>query len=215
MRDGWKRQPGAYRTVLLELPATVDELRPGFHQNWRRNLVKGEKAGLRVVAGTDDRAFDVFMGLYAEMRSRKAFEATLDPAPFRLVQERLPEHWKPMIFTAFSDAVPVAAIICSLQGDTGVYLFGASADAALPLRASYVAHWHAMEWLIRAGAKHYDLGGASPENAGTYQFKTGTGGRYVEFVGELEFSRSSAGRAGVHLAEAVRRRARGLGARPT
>jgi GNAT acetyltransferase-like protein len=209
-RAGWARHAEGYRTVVLDLPASADELRQALHQNWRRNLAKGLHAELRVESGTDAAAYEVFMRLYGEMRARKSFESTLDPAAFRLVRERLPENWRPRIFTASKEGVPLASIICSLQGDTGIYLFGASADAALPLRASYVAHWHAIRWLIDAGAVHYDLGGANPANAGTYQFKSGTGGRHVEFIGEFELAGSLPSRLAVHAAEAAREGVRAL-----
>jgi lipid II:glycine glycyltransferase (peptidoglycan interpeptide bridge formation enzyme) len=211
LAEGWRSRATGYRTILLDLPESADELRPALHQNWRRNLAKGLKAELDVVSATDDAAFEVFMDLYRAMRRRKVFDSTVDPAAFQRVQHRLPEDVRPRIFTASSGGRPVAAIICSLQGDTGIYLFGASADAALPLRASYAAHWRAIEWLIAEGAACYDLGGASPANAGTYQFKSGTGGCDVEFVGELEFATSSLGRTGVHVADVVRRRLRPIG----
>jgi hypothetical protein len=207
---GWARHADGYRTVVLDLPGTAEELRPGLHQNWRRNLAKGLRADLRVESGTGDPAWEVFMRLYGEMRARKRFDSTLDPAAFRLVRERLREDWRPRIFTASKEGIPLASIICSLQGDTGIYLFGASADAALPLRASYVAHWHAIQWLIDAGAARYDLGGANPDSPGTYQFKSGTGGRHVEFVGEFEFGGSLPSRLAVHAAEAARGGIRGL-----
>ena len=208
--EGWARHADGYRTVVLDLPCSTDALRPGLHQNWRRNLAKGLRAGLGVESGTDAAAYDVFMRLYGEMRARKSFDSTLDPAAFRLVHERLREDWRPRIFTASKDGVPLASVICSFQGDTGIYLFGASADAALPLRASYVAHWHAIEWLIDVGATRYDFGGANPANAGTYQFKSGTGGRHVEFVGEFELAGSLPSRLAVHAAEAARYGLRGL-----
>ena len=188
-----------------------DALRPGLHQNWRRNLAKGLRAGLRVESGTDAAAYDVFMRLYGEMRARKNFDSTLDPAAFRLVHERLREDWRPRIFTASKDGVPLASIILFLtprkHGDLFVRcLGGCRASASGIVRR----HWHAIEWLIDAGAAQYDLGGANPGDAGTYQFKSGTGGRHVEFVGEFELAGSLPSRLAVHAAEATRNGLRGL-----
>ena len=45
-------------------------------------------------------------------------------------------------------------------GDTAVYLFGATNDAALPLRAGYFMHWRIIGWLREStNARWYDLGG--------------------------------------------------------
>ena len=67
----------------------------------------------------------------------------------------------------------IAGAIIFKAGDRAVYLYGATLDRALPLRAGYFLHWHIIGWLKRhTRAQWYDLGGTDGF-AGLHQFKIG------------------------------------------
>jgi hypothetical protein len=54
----------------------------------------------------------------------------------------------------------VAGAIIITAGDRAVYLYGATNDRALPLRAGYFLHWYVIRWLRdNTRANWYDLGG--------------------------------------------------------
>lgn len=70
-----------------------------------------------------------------------------------------------------ADTVAGAAILTA--GQTATYLYGATTDCALPLRAGYFLHWNIVRWLKRhTRARWYDLGGCDGFH-GLHQFKKG------------------------------------------
>ena len=72
----------------------------------------------------------------------------------------------------------IGALVCSLMGDTAIYLLGATSEKAMELKAANFLQWQAMMWLKDRGARWYDLGGIDPvANPGGYHFKSGLGGR--------------------------------------
>ncbi len=67
----------------------------------------------------------------------------------------------------------MAGAVIFTRGDTACYLYGATDDAALGLRAGYFLHWHVIRWLRdHTRATYYDLGGTDGF-AGLHQFKNG------------------------------------------
>ena len=67
----------------------------------------------------------------------------------------------------------IAGAIIFKGGDRAVYLYGATLDEALPLRAGYFLHWHLIRWLRdNSSARWYDLGGTDGF-LGLHQFKKG------------------------------------------
>ena len=84
---------------------------------------------------------------------------------------------KMKIFLAIKDGETIAALVCSLLGETGIYLLGATNEKARELKAAYYLHWQTMLWLKENGARWYDLGGIDVDtNPGGYHFKSGFGG---------------------------------------
>jgi hypothetical protein len=67
----------------------------------------------------------------------------------------------------------IAGAIIFSAGERAVYLYGATQDRALPLRAGYFLHWHIIRWLRdNTPAAWYDLGGTDGFQ-GLHQFKKG------------------------------------------
>lgn len=167
----------SYRTFCLELTPPVDELRKGLNQKWRNMLKGAEKNALTVTQDDSLSSFDVFLKLYDEMLARKGFEESVDPRQFRQMQETLVPELKMRVFLCSNEEGPVCGAIVSLQGESGIYLFGGTSEAALPLKAAYLLHWEIIAWLKENGARYYDLGGIDPEaNPGVYRFKKGFSG---------------------------------------
>ncbi len=167
-----------YRTFLLDLSASREELRNNLSGNWRRNLNKAERAGLNVVEGTKDELFEVFVMFAKEMWERKNLKGSIDYQMYRRIQEDLPESMKMRIMICNDGNEPVCAVICSAIGDTGIYMLGATGEKALKLNSSYLLQWRMIEWMKEKGMAYYDLGAHNPQlNPGGYQFKLGIAGK--------------------------------------
>ena len=169
---------GTYRTVLVDLTPPPDTIRKQLDKKWRNQLNGAEKNGLSIEVGDDPGVYVEFVRLYEEMWQRKQFETTVDVAEFGRMQDLLSGSSRMQTFLARKDGQPVGALVCSLMGDTAIYLLGATNERARELKAAYILQWQAMLWLKARGARHYDLGGIDPgANPGGYHFKSGFGGR--------------------------------------
>lgn len=156
---------------LVRLRLSDDELRKSFHQTWRRQLNKAEKAGLefeRVEASE----IEAFKTLYASMTERKQFP---DHSAYETLDAlmALDEPLRPELFFVRHEGETVAGALVFKAGQRAVYLYGATNDKALPLRAGYFLHWQVIRWLRdHTRAEWYDLGGTDGFQ-GLHQFKSG------------------------------------------
>jgi lipid II:glycine glycyltransferase (peptidoglycan interpeptide bridge formation enzyme) len=89
---------------------------------------------------------------------------------------RLPGPMRPQVAMARHDGMPVAGAVIGLLGDTAYYVFGATSEAALPLKAGYALQWWIVNWLTGKGVHWYDLGGKAMD-PGLRQFKKGLVGK--------------------------------------
>jgi hypothetical protein len=84
-----------------------------------------------------------------------------------------PPELQPELFFVRHEGEVVAGAIIFKAGDRAVYLYGATSEKALPLRAGYFIHWHIIRWLRdNTKAEWYDLGGTDGFH-GLHQFKKG------------------------------------------
>jgi len=178
------------RTLLLDLNRPLEDLRTGLRPHWHRYLKVAERNGLEIVEGDDDTLFATLVKIYREMVARKGFVEPNDINEFRLMQGQLPEKFKMKVMLCRSGGEACAGVVCSAIGKTGIYLFGATSNAGLKLRGSYLLHWKLIEWLKDSGFAIYDLNGINPlANPGTYKFKSdlcGKSGEDVSFLGRFD-----------------------------
>ena len=176
--EGFTRKPTSSRTLLLDITPSQDEIRRNLTVGWRNRLSAAEKKGLKLIEGTGDDLYAAFSVLYHQILDRKGFVPGVDIDEFRQIQKDLPEPLKMKIIVCESEGEPVAALICSLVGNTGIYVLGATGNNGMKLQGSYLLHYRMIEWLKQRHARWYDLGGINPEkNPGTYHFKAGLAGK--------------------------------------
>ena len=169
-----------YRTFVLDLTPPLEELRKNLDAKWRNKLTQSEKKGLKITAATGLDQYRAFCRMYNEMFKRKAFETTVDVEEFGQIQESLPDSQRMRILICEQNGVPVAGIVTSAMGDSGIYLLGATSDDGLNAKGAYLLQWTMIQWLKENGFKSYDLGGIDPEgNPGVYSFKKGFSGADV------------------------------------
>lgn len=195
--EGYHRHDEARtrRTLILDLKASIDELRAAQHPMWRNHLNRAERKGLELEFGEDESLFDQIAPIYAEMASRKGLLALNDIAHMKRVQKDLPPSLKLKIIVCRQDGVACAGGIFSAMGSTGLYLTGATGDRGMKTYGSYMVHWAYVKWLKENGFPYYDLNGINPEvNPGTYQFKrqlAGKAGMEVEMLGKFQAADSA------------------------
>ncbi|MGN0062936.1 MAG: lipid II:glycine glycyltransferase FemX [Nocardioides sp.] len=173
-------------------PRTEDDVLKGMNQLWRRNIKKADKLGVEVVRGTreDLRAFHDLYVHTAERdhftpRGYRYFEVMHDA----LVAED-PDRFQ--VWLARHEGDLVAATIAIRVGSHAWYSYGASSTEKREVRGSNAVQWAMIRDALAAGAHVYDLRGitetldpADP-HVGLIQFKVGTGGEAIEYVGEWD-----------------------------
>lgn len=195
-----------YRTARVDLDPPLEIVRKRLDGKWRNQLNAASRNPLRVVEGNDTELFDRFMVLYEEMMARKRFDTTVNVRDFRQMQEHLEPSEKLRVALALHGDQPHAALVVTDVGNTGIYLLGATGEAGLKSKASYLLQWRMMEFLKAQGCRFYDLGGINPEgNPGVYHFKAGMGGSEVRQLGRFEAAPSESARRLLHWAERIRK----------
>ncbi|HTJ58619.1 MAG TPA: GNAT family N-acetyltransferase [Devosiaceae bacterium] len=157
---------------LVNVRLSDAEQRQSLHQKWRYHLNKADKAGLSFERADVERLSE-FDALYQAMIDRKNFpDHSAYDTIAALFAAETPELRPELFFVRRGDDVLAGAIVFK-AGDTAVYLFGATKDEALPLRAGYFMQWHIVRWLRdNTKADWYDLGGTEGYQ-GLHQFKKG------------------------------------------
>jgi lipid II:glycine glycyltransferase (peptidoglycan interpeptide bridge formation enzyme) len=169
-----------------------DELLKGFNQLWRRNIKKADKSGVEVHLGGYDE-LPWFHRLYVVTAKRDGFT----PRPLSYFQRMWtalstedPDRIR--LYLAGHEGQLVAATTMVRVGEHAWYSYGASSTDKREVRGSNAIQWRMMRDAREAGAAVYDLRGISDTLDesdplfGLIQFKLGTGGSAVEYLGEWD-----------------------------
>ncbi|MGW7681659.1 lipid II:glycine glycyltransferase FemX [Kribbella sp. NPDC054772] len=177
----------------FELPlagATEDGLLRGMNQLWRRNIKKAAKEGVEVTTGDDLKAFH---DLYVHTAERDHFT----PRPLRYFETmfaelRAEDPERIRLYLAHHQGDLVAATILVRVGAQAWYSYGASSTEKREVRGSNACQWAMIRDSLAAGCEVYNLRGITPtvdaddSHLGLIQFKVGTGGQAVRYVGEWD-----------------------------
>ncbi|MEU0114909.1 peptidoglycan bridge formation glycyltransferase FemA/FemB family protein [Streptomyces bobili] len=172
---------------------SLEEIRGGLNQQWRRNIKKAEKAGVKIVRG-DQEDLAAFYGLYVETAERDRFI----PRPLAYFQRMWTalnaEHPDRMrLYLAHHDGEILAAATMLTVGEHVWYSYGASTTRRREVQPNNAMQWRMMSDAHELGAAVYDLRGITDtledgnHLLGLLRFKAGTGGQAAEYLGEWDF----------------------------
>ncbi|MDO9379804.1 MAG: peptidoglycan bridge formation glycyltransferase FemA/FemB family protein [Nocardioidaceae bacterium] len=200
-RLGWKELPteGGFSAgqpkYNFQLPLDglgEDQVLAGMNQLWRRNIKKAAKQGVEVVQG--DRAdLAAFHATYVETAERDHFT----PRPLGYFETmwdalRAEDPDRMRLYLARHEGDLVAATTMVRVGGHAWYSYGASTTAKRDVRGSNAIQWQMIRDAMAAGATVYDMRGITDtldpadSHVGLIQFKVGTGGEAVEYLGEWD-----------------------------
>lgn len=198
---GWKEQAAEggftagqpkYNFQIPLAGRTEDDVLAGMNQLWRRNIRKAAKQGVEVSEGTRDDLAE-FHRVYVETAERDHFT----PRPLSYFQTM----WDAMtaedpqrlrLYLARHEGDLVAATTLVQVGTHAWYSYGASTTAKREVRGSNAVQWRMICDSLAGGAEVYDLRGITDtldtedSHVGLLQFKVGTGGEAVEYLGEWD-----------------------------
>ena len=178
-------------------PRTEDDVLKGMNQLWRRNIKKATKEGVEVVSSTTAAEALELLPAFHELYVHTAERDHFTPRPlayFRTMVEALgsEEPDRIRLYLGRHEGDLVAATIAIRVGGHAWYSYGASSTEKREVRGSNGVQWAMIRDALAAGADVYDLRGitetldSDDPHVGLIQFKVGTGGEAVEYVGEWD-----------------------------
>lgn len=174
-------------SIIVDLLGEQDELLKTFTKKWKENLRRSKKYEMVITQDTGIDTFKRFLRLYQEMHKRKNYAEFVDINMFLEMQKRLNDKEKLKIMIASIDEEDIAGIVWSDIGNTGIPLFSATGNKGLKYRGSYLLRWKMTQDLRSCGVKKLDQGGINKKtNYGGYKFKSGMGGKEIEFIGPYD-----------------------------
>ncbi|MEE1807764.1 lipid II:glycine glycyltransferase FemX [Streptomyces sp. BE133] len=202
---GWRRCGGdgggdadAQPRYVFQVPLagrTPDELWSGLNQEWRRNVRKAQKAGVRIVIG-GAAELPEFHRLLRITEERDGFRLGRSLAYYQqqyaVLNAEHPGRMK--LYLAVHQGEILAAHTMISTGRRVWYQTGASADHRREVRPSNALQWKMMLDAHGLGADVHDMRGVpstlDPDDRpfGLLRWKLGTGGQVVETLGEWETS---------------------------
>ncbi|MER5517131.1 lipid II:glycine glycyltransferase FemX [Streptomyces sp. NPDC002763] len=171
----------------------LEDIQRGLNQQWRRNVKKAEKAGVKVVRGGYE-DLPAFYTLYAETAERDRFIARPLSYFQRMWTALTTEHPDRMrLYLAHHEGEVLAAATMLTVGRHVWYSYGASTSRRREVQPNNAIQWRMMSDAHELGAAVYDFRGItdtleeSDHLLGLLRFKVGTGGEAVEYLGEWDF----------------------------
>lgn len=162
---------------LVNVALTPEELKKSLSQKWRYNLKKSQANDLEISLVNSDEGLTRFMNLYREMLDRKRFfdSSAIDTLP--ALMRAKTASFRPEVVIVSHQGEPTAGAVIDVSGERAVYLYGATDERALGLKAGYAMHWWIAERLCNnPDIRWYDLGGKDGDS-GLHQFKKGFVGK--------------------------------------
>ncbi|MFJ9105959.1 lipid II:glycine glycyltransferase FemX [Streptomyces sp. NPDC102405] len=188
--DGFGVGHPQYKYEIPLAGRTEDDVFRGMNQLWRRNIRKAAREGVEVTVAADLKAFH---DLYVHTAERDRFT----PRPLRYFDTMFaalsaedPERIR--LYLARHRGDLVAATVLVRVGGHAWYSYGASSTEKREVRGSNACQWAMIRDSLAADCDVYDLRGITPTldaddpHVGLVQFKVGTGGRAVRYVGEWD-----------------------------
>jgi len=170
---------------VLDITLSEEQLLANMRKSHRYLIKKAQKMDIEIIRTENVDDIKEFIKIYEEFFDFKHITPHTG-----LMQEYEVFHKNNHIelFIARYQGSIISGALIVYIGDTAIYHHSASIQAYRNLPASYLIQWEAIREAKKRGKKIYNFWGIAPENKpnhpwkGLTLFKTGFGGRRVEFV---------------------------------
>jgi peptidoglycan pentaglycine glycine transferase (the first glycine) len=168
---------------------TEEEVLKIFNQKTRYNIRLAIRKGVTVTIGSKEDIPEFHKIMY-ETGVRDKF-VIRDASYFETMLDKLGNNVR--LYLAYYDDKLIAGTIAIVYGNKCWYLYGASSNEHRNVMPNYLLQWEMIKWAIEAGCDIYDFRGVSGDLDesnplyGLYRFKKGFGGKFTEFIGELDY----------------------------
>jgi lipid II:glycine glycyltransferase (peptidoglycan interpeptide bridge formation enzyme) len=218
LASGWRAaspiQPPSTRRI--DLRADEAALWGDLRKKWRQYVNKARSAGITVEDAVGD-ALPEFYRVYHETAARAGFHIRTASAYRDVWEAYRPGGRARLLFARRPDGEALATLFLVRAGPRVVEPYGGMTAEGATSRANYLLKWEAIRSSREQGATSYDLWGLA--TGGIAHFKTGFGGREVQYIGAWDLTLDPLGRQAYERGTAARawvaRRRRPGGDTPT
>ncbi|HEX7496138.1 MAG TPA: peptidoglycan bridge formation glycyltransferase FemA/FemB family protein, partial [Candidatus Limnocylindrales bacterium] len=204
-RCGWRAgtsiQPARTRQVDLRVEEEV--LWGDLRKKWRQYVNKARNGGMRVVDATVDRLPE-FYSIYQETARRAGFVIRTYESYLRVWRAFSRLGMARLLMAEDRDGAGAATLFVLRVGDRVIEPYGGMTAAGAESRANYLLKWEAIRTSREQGAVSYDMWGLSHE--GIERFKSGFGGREIDYIGAWDLVLDPLGRFAFDGAQTVQDR---------
>jgi lipid II:glycine glycyltransferase (peptidoglycan interpeptide bridge formation enzyme) len=199
---GWR--PGTpiqtTRTRRIDLWASEEALWGDLRKKWRQYVNKARKGGVLVVDASEERLPE-FYSIYQETAARAGFVIRTYESYLEVWRAFSKLGMARLLFAEDQAGKGLATLFVLRVGDRVIEPWGGMTHAGADSHANYLLKWEAIRTSREQGAHSYDMWGLSHE--GIEYFKSGFGGREIDFVGAWDLVIDPAGRLAFDSAQAA------------
>jgi peptidoglycan pentaglycine glycine transferase (the first glycine) len=188
--EGWKVAGTSIepnQTNVIRISKSEEKLFAAMKPKWRRNIKKAKRHGIEIRESCDRHAVDEFYSVISEVAESTNFKIR-SKEYFRKMWDVLSQDGLIRIFVATSGEEVVSTYLILVTDHVACEIYGGSTKKGRDLEASYLLKWEIMRAMKAGGRKFYDHWGVAPKDSdnhplsGISYFKSGFGGKYVQFL---------------------------------
>lgn len=172
-----------WKSSIIDLNKTFDELTFNLKPKWRNSLRKAQKQNLIITRSSNENEVGVLLKYYLQDIEKKKFKG-VNPELIKKMAQLQSESEKLYVFKAKKGELEVGSILISKQFKNLIYLIGWSSDEGRKLNVNYLLLWEAITYFKSIECEMFDLGGLIGGNHPIDFFKLGMNGNYYENSGE-------------------------------
>jgi lipid II:glycine glycyltransferase (peptidoglycan interpeptide bridge formation enzyme) len=192
-RCGWRTgvaiQPA--RTRQIDLRADEESLWGDLRKKWRQYVNKARRGEIRVVDAGVER-LPQFYSIYLDTARRAGFVVRTYESYLQVWNAFSKLGMARLLMAEDANGTALATLFVLRVGDRVIEPYGGMTAAGAESRANYLLKWEAIRTSRERGAVSYDMWGLSHE--GIEHFKTGFGGREIDYVGAWDLVLDPLGR---------------------
>ena len=172
-----------WKSSIIDLNKSLDELIISLKPKWRNSLKKAQKQNLIINRSSNKKDIEVLLKYYIQDVEKKKFKG-VNPDLIKKMAQIQSDSEKLYVFNAKKDNLDLGSILISRQFKNLIYLIGWSSEDGRKLNVNYILLWEAITYFKSKECKVFDLGGLIGNNHPIDFFKLGMNGSYYENCGE-------------------------------
>jgi len=172
-----------WKSSIIDLNKSLDELIISLKPKWRNSLKKAQKQNLIINRSSNKKDIEVLLKYYIQDVEKKKFKG-VNPDLIKKMAQIQSDSEKLYVFNAKKNNLDLGSILISRQFKNLIYLIGWSSEDGKKLNVNYILLWEAITYFKSKECKVFDLGGLIGNNHPIDFFKLGMNGSYYENCGE-------------------------------